>query len=1293
MRRNILLLLLLLSVSIPAFSQQITVQHESMDRTRLSFSASLPEVSTVTMGEDRWNLLSLPGCSQGGKVGEPSLPVKGELLEIPVCEEVRVVVTEMKWDTVSLNSIGCQHRLLPMQPSRLKSDTTFHPLTLSDEAYSHGWIGDELAKVEVIGIARDRRLAKLVINPIRYNPTDNTIALCKSATIEIQHLGVDGEATRRLHEYYSPAFHIGHTTLNSIGDKSGFETAPIRYLIVAHESFRGELDSLLHWKQRKGFLADIVYTDDPQVGNTSTSIANYLRSQYNSATASRPAPTYVLLVGDVEQIPAFAGVAFYPNHPTDLYYATWTSGDHLPDCHYGRFSAKTLSHLAAQVDKTLDYEQYAFADDAFLSKAILVSGIDINTPSYSTEFADPSMDYIATLYANATNGLNSVAYYKNNTAINPNASGVTVYSNINASTALRGKINEGSAFTFYSGHGTTAGWYSPSLYFNNVSSLSNYGKYGIMVANCCLSNKYDDSESLGEMLLRRVNAGAVGYIGASNSTHWRQDFYFAVGIRSNISSTMYQAYNPNFMGMADRLFHTHGESLSDRSHTMGAMVMAGQMSIQSDVSGFTDTALSHYYWEVYNLIGDPSLTPWLRCADTLAVSVSSPLSAGATHINITTEPYAFVALTTLRFGERVLIASSYANGNGSLQLAIPSGLYAGAYELAVSAQNHITRFMPLNIMPGEGAYVKIVQVSLPSSIQAGETVNVSVQLRNQGTATARHNALTLSTNILGMPTLSFPIDTLAAGGTLTHSFPLALPGNIQDQQTLRFTVECTWDSCPMPSVAYASQTVNAPNLAVTLLSDGELTPGSTEIVELSILNNGHAPLNDATLSLSQPLPLITLYATDTVASIACGATLSRHYRVIFDQQLPANTQFPFFASITTAGGYSLTSTQTLSIGVNSFEDFESGNLSQFNWNNNANPWEVTSAESHSGTYCARSKSGLANNGTSDLSIQWSCSIADSITFYYKVSTEESDIFYFMIDGTPLFASSGTYNTTWQRAAYPVAAGTHTYQFYYTKDFMMSGGSDAIFIDDIHFPSAPMETHEIVYAYDTTCQHSTYTYDNQTVNTQMSGQVNCGSTLPNGDIEVLLLTILPVLQSYQQAIACDTYEWNGTTLTQSGDYSSTLTSSFGCDSTAHLQLTIHLSQHDTLVVDTMASDYLFNGITYQESGVYSYQTQTVQGCDSLVTLFLTLTADTTSQEDILSLADAPSLLAYPNPTTGWIQLSGKATTASLYDMKGTLLSKQQEVEVLNLSHLSRGTYLLVIESQHPASRTILKIEKL
>ena len=89
-----------------------------------------------------------------------------------------------------------------------------------------------------------------------------------------------------------------------------------------------------------------------------------------------------------------------------------------------------------------------------------------------------------------------------------------------------------------------------------------------------------------------------------------------------------------------------------------------------------------------------------------------------------------------------------------------------------------------------------------------------------------------------------------------------------------------------------------------------------------------------------------------------------------------------------------------------------------------------------------------------------------------------------------------------------------------------------------------------------------------------------------------------------ATVCDSYEWNGQTYTESGNYTQTFETVHGCDSIVTLHLTVNPSVTGYVEVTANIS-YEWNGQTYTESGDYTQTFETVHGCDSVVTLHLTV----------------------------------------------------------------------------------------
>lgn len=702
MRKGILSALLLLLASYGFAQDNCLVRSSDYNSLELSFVASDKfRVDDFDLFGTLFSLVSLEGFDHSSEIGSPSLPTMRHLIDIPFCDGISVAIKEERHILLDGASIGVSRTLAPVQPSLCKTASrNANALVINDKVYSSDrFFGLDPVTVSVLGVARDRRLAQVVFSPVKYNPATNQFIVYTYVEAELSYINPDVDATQQMKRlHYSPLFGSGIHTINSLSSSNTKDqspkfgitpTTPMRYLIVANSIFRGSFDEFVSWKKRTGFLVDVVYTGDAGVGTTQSSIKSYVKSLYTNATVESPAPTFILFVGDVAQIPAKSFSYSGDSHVSDLDYALWTSGDNLPDCYYGRFSAQTVSQLTPQIEKTLMYERYEFPDPSFLDKAILVAGVDGGSQGdHGYTHADPTMDYAAKFYVNGGSSYLSVLEYKNATSINMNASNVTVKSN-SLATEIRSKYSEGAGWINYSAHGDWNEWSIPSFTNSNVASMSNTKKFGIMIGNCCLSGKFDESACFGETLLRKNNyCGAVGYIGGSNYTYWGEDVYWSVGIRTSISGSMTQQYIANKMGMYDRLFHNHGEAYSEWMTSLGAMVYAGNMSVQNSSS-----SLKSYYWQIYHVFGDPSLMPWLTQAKLMDISYTG-MFLGSTSVNVSCAPYSYVALTD---NENNLLGAAFSGSDGAASITCSTPLSEGSYVIAATAQNYQPKLSNVNV--------------------------------------------------------------------------------------------------------------------------------------------------------------------------------------------------------------------------------------------------------------------------------------------------------------------------------------------------------------------------------------------------------------------------------------------------------------------------------------------------------------------------------------------------------------------------------------------------------------------
>ena len=131
------------------------------------------------------------------------------------------------------------------------------------------------------------------------------------------------------------------------------------------------------------------------------------------------------------------------------------------------------------------------------------------------------------------------------------------------------------------------------------------------------------------------------------------------------------------------------------------------------------------------------------------------------------------------------------------------------------------------------------------------------------------------------------------------------------------------------------------------------------------------------------------------------------------------------------------------------DDFETGDLLKLGWSSVGNlPWTVQSGTVLAGSFAAKS-GAIGNNQTSSLSVTTNFG-GGALSFYYKVSTEVGwDFLGFYVDGLLQHQWSGEID--WTSYSFPLAAGTHTLEWRYTKDATYSAGLDAAFLDNVNLP--------------------------------------------------------------------------------------------------------------------------------------------------------------------------------------------------------------------------------------------------
>jgi len=1016
--------------------------------SHLLISNTISSFNTLFVKTDKGEFieLQLDSYSKTNTIGSPQLPVLSKLIEIPEgsTPEVKVISFDLK--EYLLADFGITQKLFPTQAPQSKNSVKNVDIAFNRQVYeTNSFYGDVLVQVKVTGNLRGVQLANLVLSPVQYNPVTNTIRVYNNLVVEINFSGANQlKSVENNSKLQSPYFKsiIGNVLNGKPTDVKAAEVSdsPVKYVIVSDPMFRDALQPFIKWKVRRGFNVIEAYTSDPAVGATSASIKAHLQSIYTSATPTDPAPSFVLFVGDVAQIPAFN----CGDHVSDLYYCEYT-GDYLPEVFYGRFSANTVDELLPQINKTLQYEQYLMPDPSFLNQVLMAAGADA---SHQLKWGNGQVNYATTYYFNEAHNLVPHIY------LQPEPAGS------NYSNSIQANISNGVSFANYSAHGSAEGWTNPSFTISDVDKLQNTGKYGLMVGNSCQTNAFDQN-SFGEALLRAEDKGALGYIGASGLTFWDEDYWWSVGNGSVVSDAMYETTGP---GAYDRIFHDHGQPRSEWYSTMGQMVFAGNLAVQE-----SNSEMKKQYWESYCLMGDPSTMIYFGVPSALKAEYTSLLPLGATTFQIKTEAFASVAIS----GNSILHGVAEADENGLATVQLQPFTQTGYADIVITMQNRKPYIDSVSVESPHGPYIAIQNVVVKDQDgntnnmpEPGESLTLDILLNNLGNSDAVNAISTLSTTDTYF---TIPVDThtwpsIAANGSALakNIFNLQVSENIPDMHKANFTITTQADSGTFTSdfnfVVYAPKLINGTirfDDSISGNGNGQIDAGETIVVTAATTNSGHSISGDVSIQLflfgdnlatnSSPLNIGKLASDETGTSVF---TFTVSPDAILGSRISIYT-----AAI--AGQYNSISRFNLLIGQQ-VEDFETGNFLKNNWKFKGNkPWEISSPVKSEGSYGA--KSGTINNlERSEMYMDGQVLFNDTISFYRKVSSENGyDFLKFYIDSHESGSWSGAKG--WEKVSYPVLAGKHRFSWVYEKDEATAAGLDAAWIDYIQLPAFSHES--------------------------------------------------------------------------------------------------------------------------------------------------------------------------------------------------------------------------------------------
>ena len=773
-----------------------------------------------------------------------------------------------------------------------------------------------------------------------------------------------------------------------------------QYYIVAPQEFIPHLQQFIRWKRQEGYSVRLI---TPHVVQRDS-----IRAALSELYASLSDPlTYILLVGDIDRIPSFPGrhtPSGLSTQLTDLYYAEY-NGDFIPEAMLGRLSVADTLQLTAVLNKIIAYEQGRYATQ--LSQFLLVAGAEDRSPAPTT--TNGQVNYLSTLVAEHHPETDTICFR------NPTSSALRD-SIIAAALQPNVAIN-------YTAHCTQSGWTNPAFSIPLADSLP-MPFPTLYINNCCRSNAFG-SDCFGEHLLRKPLGGAVGVIGASNETLWAEDYYWAVGAKYPLS--LQPDFIPSLPGAFDQFIADTPEASTPDSppYTLGAMLHKGCNAVATAGSPF-----DAYYWEIYCLLGDPSMIPYWPNPDTLSLLTPDSIMAGTTTLPIISSSAS--RLTVI--ADTTILATTISHNDDTTTLSLCKAIDADSITLTITCPKALSLSRTIPVFHPRKPFLALVD-------SHADSTSLFLRIKNVGLFPALGHTLTLTQDSpdglqLTTPfTLTIPFLDALADTLISFSLSDCIPGI----EPLFSAILTFTDSL---GETYSTLHLNTPlpDTRPQLLQIAILLPDSSQALQL--LPNNEYVLK-ARFSHSPQSLSVTLQ--DTLLPLTSdGTTFSVPFRTPENIGHLCLTLTPSLGNWSHTHTYWLTAYQTL-------EPFEDGNFSVLPWQHpTIYPWISDTLASHSGLRCARS-SPVGDHQQSTLSLDILTLVDDSISFFYNVSSESSDWLNFYIDGRRRGFWSG--NTGWQYYSRLLPAGQHRLQWVYQKDISTSQLDDCARIDDLRLPLA------------------------------------------------------------------------------------------------------------------------------------------------------------------------------------------------------------------------------------------------
>lgn len=626
--------------------------------------------------------------------GQPELPFLSLRLEIPDKGDPAVRVVESIWREIPF---------APPVPSKGNVLRNVDPDLVAwsfGPGYDSGVYPAAATELGSPFILRDRRGVGLRVSLLRWDATRGVLLALERLVLEVETSGLGGvnEKTGKpalaVDPQFEQLYRLGFD--NYLGaEKYNQVSVDGPLLIVAPAEFLPALGSFVQWKRQRGLRVETLTTES--LGAAAEDIRAGIQAAVDARYESAAGLTYLILVGDLEQVPSNRGV--YEWALDDTHYGCVEGDDSYPDLFVSRISAATTSEVQTQVNKFVHYERDPDPAGQWFDRAAgLASNQGIPT------------DYVRAGWLRD----DLLSYH------------FRAVDEIYAPTALTADIvaavNEGRSLINYLGHGSGTAWSNPYLDIDDIHALQNGWKTPWILDVSCNNGDFQWAECFAEAWMRAGTPeqpqGAIAIYSASTTTPW-------------VPPCVMQAEAVDLL-------------VNEQANVIGSLYTHGIMEVLDTYPGDEGLQLV----EQYNIFGDCSLV--VRTDQPLPLNVQHPaaIPLGALEFPVRTDlAGATVALTSRGVLHGVGVTDPL--GDVILDLALPVS-EPGTVTLTVTGYNRVPFMVDLPTTTAQGYLVE------PASLPVGETTQVTVTLWDAAKAVSDVEVRISGFGVAGLETLTGP---------------------------------------------------------------------------------------------------------------------------------------------------------------------------------------------------------------------------------------------------------------------------------------------------------------------------------------------------------------------------------------------------------------------------------------------------------------------------------------------------------------------------------------------------------